>query len=183
MKDLLRYLLIIQPGGLPLFAQSLNFQTDFECQTFNNRLGEIEVNSVLVGGLFQAIKDLFSELINDHLKLINISFLSYRVTGLVFDKFLFVGIFEIPNQDDSFSKVELFPYLREIAQEFTTKFPDVLDETDKIDISMYEGFSADLIKMGFSLSLQDCRNCLTKCVEENKECLPHIFYYKELIQT
>ena len=67
----------------------------------------------------------------------------------------------------------------ELAEVFTRKFPNVLDEIFEFDVSHYEKFTNDLVNLGYALSLQDCRDCLTKCSDENKECLPHLYYYKE----
>jgi hypothetical protein len=171
--------MIIQPGGLPLFAQSLNFQSDFECQTFENRLNKIEINSILLGGLFEAIKDLFAELIEDRLRLIDVELFSYRITGLVHEKLLIVGIFDVKNQEAQISKVEYTSYLGEIAEKFTTKFPSILTDSYSLDFSIYDCFEEELTKMGYVITLQDCRNCLEKCAEENKNCIPHLFYFKE----
>jgi hypothetical protein len=188
MKTNLRYQMIVQPGGLPLFSQSLNFKSDFECQTFENRiksqavenrLNKLEINSVLLGGLFEAIKDLFAELIEDRLKLIDVELLSYRITGLVHENLLIVGIFNVNHQEEPVSKEEYTSYLGEIANGFTNKYPSILTESYSLDFSIYDSFEEDLTKMGFSIALQDCRNCLRKYADENKKCIPHLFYFKE----
>ena len=179
MKSQLRYLMIIQPGGLPLFAQSLNFQSDFECQTFENRLNKLEINSILLGGLFEAIKDLFAELIEDRLRLIDVELFTYRIAGLVHEKLLIVGIFDVKNQEAQISKVEYTSYLGEIAKKFTTKFPSILTESYSLDFSIYDKFEDELAKMGYAITLQDCRNCLQKCADENKNCIPHLFYFNK----
>lgn len=170
--------MIIQPGGLPLFSQSLNFQSDFECQNFENRLDKLEINSILLGGLFEAIKNLFSELIEDRLRLIDVELLSYRITGLVYEKLLIVGVFD-GLKDEKIPKEEYTSYLGEIAKEFITKYPSTLAELHISDFSIFDNFDEELAKMGYAVTLQDCRNCLKKCSDENKECIPHLFYFKE----
>ena len=179
MKTQLRYLMIIQPGGLPLFAQSLNFHSDFECQTFENRLDKIEINSILLSGLFEAIKDLFAELIQDRLRLIDVELFSYRITGLVFENILVVGIFDVNKEEAPISKVEYTSYLGEIAEKFISKFPSILTNTYSQDFSIYDSFEEELAELGYVIALQDCRNCLKKCADENKRCIPHLFYFKE----
>ena len=183
MRNQLGYLMIVQPGGIPLYSHSMNFISDIECQTFNNRLSDLDINPILLGGLFEAIKALFNELINDYLHLIDIGFSSYRVSGLVYKKLLFLGIFGIIRGENPEPQGEFFPYLGEIAEVFTRRFPKALDHMNNFDISTYEKFTGDLVNMGYALSLQDCRNCLTKCVDENKDCLPHLYYYKERAQS
>jgi len=171
--------MIVQPGGIPLYSHSMNFHTDFECQTFNERLVDLDINPILLGGLFEAIKALFNELINDHIHLIDIGFTSYRVSGIVHKKLLFLGIFGIIKGESQLYEGEYFPYLGEIAEVFTRRFPEALNYYDNFDVSTYEKFTQDLVNMGFALSLQDCRDCLTKCADENKNCLPHLYYYRE----
>ncbi len=178
MKNHLRYLMIIQPGGLPLFSQSLNFSTDFECKTFNKRLIDQDINPILLGGLFEAIKSLFSELMNDNLRLIDIGFHSYRVSGLVYDNLLYLGIFDLHHLDLS-SQIDLFPYLAEIASKFSRTYSNILAQTEDHDYSKFDGFTDSLIDMGYAVEYQDYRNCLSKCQEENMNCLPHLYYYKE----
>ena len=178
MKNQLRYLMIIQPGGLPLFAQSLNFQSDFECQTFENRLNKLEINSILLGGLFEAIKNLFAELIEDRLRLIDVELFSYRISGLVHENLLIVGIFDVNKQEDPISNVEYTSYLGEIANKFTAKFPGILTDSYSLDFSIYNCFEEELADMGYAITLQDCRNCLDKCADEKKNCIPHLFYFK-----
>jgi hypothetical protein len=168
----------VQPGGIPLFSQSLNFSSDFECQTFNKRLVDLDVNPILLGGLFEAIQSLFSEIMNDNLKLIDISFHSYRVSGLVYGQLLYLGIFDLAQVTEE-SQIEFFPYLGEIASKFKQKFPSILTQTETHEYSQFDGFADDLIAMGYAVEYQDCRNCLSRCSDENKHCIPHLYYYKE----
>ena len=179
MRSYLRYLMIIQPGGLPLFAQSFNFLTDFECQTFNERLVGMEINPILLGGLFEAIQNLFSELIKDNMRLIDIGFRSYRVSGLVYDRLLYIGIFDVTTLTYE-SQTDFFPYLGEIAAQFRRKYPEVLAKGETFDFSRFDGFTNDLIELGYAVEYQDCRNCLSKCKDENKQCIPHLYYFKEV---
>ena len=179
MRNYLRYLMIIQPGGIPLFAQSFNFPTDFECQTFNERLVGVEINPILLGGLFEALQNLFSELIKDNMRLIDIGFRSYRVSGLIFDRLLYLGIFDITNLNYA-SQTDFFPYLVEISSKFRLTYPSVLAQSDHFDYSRFDGFANDLIELGYAVEYQDCRNCLTKCKDENKQCVPHLYYFKEV---
>ncbi len=179
MRNQLRYLMIVKPGGLPLYSHSVNFKTDLECQTFNQRLSDLDINPILLGGLFEAIKHLFHELIHDNFQLIDISFSSYRVSGLVFKNLLFLGIFGIIRGESSQTQEEFIPYLGEIAEVFTRKFPGALDANNEYDFSHYDAFTINLVNLGYVLSLADCRDCLAKCADENKGCLPHLYYYKE----
>jgi hypothetical protein len=172
--------MIIQPGGLPLYSQSMNFPTDFECQTFNERIVKHEIDPILIGGLFEAIKNLFSELIEDNFRLIEIGFLSYRVSGLVYENLLFLGIFEIRKGGVALTTEEFFPYIGEIAEIFISDYPNALEEIQDYNVVRFEGFTEKLVKMGFSLSLKDCRDCLTRCIDEEKGCLPHLYYYKDV---
>jgi hypothetical protein len=40
-------------------------------------------------------------------------------------------------------------------------------------------FEEELAKMGYAINLQDCRNYLQKCADENKNCIPHLFYFNK----
>ncbi|MFX0051354.1 MAG: hypothetical protein ACFE8U_08690 [Candidatus Hermodarchaeota archaeon] len=180
MKRQLRYLLIIQPGGLPLYSHSVNFETDFNCQTFNERISKSEINPFLVSGLFDAIKNLFSELLHDNFKLIDIGFFSYHISGLVHENLFFMGIFETRKEGVAFVTEEYLPYIGEIAEAFSKEYPKTLNGIYEYDVSKYDGFTENLVKMGFALSLQDCRDCLSKCADEEKDCLPHLYYFKEV---
>ena len=98
---------------------------------------------------------------------------------MVFEKLLIVGIFDVNKGETPISKVEFTSYLGEIAKKFTEKFPSILTDSYSLDFSIYDCFEEELADMGYAIALQDCRNCLERCAEENKRCLPHLFYFKE----
>ena len=179
MRKQLRYLMIVHPGGLPLYSQSLNFSTDFECQTFNERISKQEIDPILLAGLFDAIKNLFSEIIHENFKLIDVGFLSYRVCGLVYENLLFIGIFEVSKGSVVLMTGQFFPYVGEIAEAFIADYSSTLEGTHDYNVIRFDGFTTKLVNMGYSLSLQDCRDCLARCEDEDKGCLPHLYYYKD----
>jgi hypothetical protein len=175
--------MIIRPGGLPLYSQSLNFPTDFECQTFNERISNQDIDPILVAGLFDAIKSFFSEIMHENFRMIDVGFFSYRISGLVMENRLFMGIFEIRKEGVALTTEEFMPYIAEIAETFTKDYSKALERVQDYNTLRFEGFTNKLVNMGYSLSLQDCRDCLTKCIDENKECLPHLYYYKDVVSS
>ncbi|MFX1513225.1 MAG: hypothetical protein ACFFCQ_11620 [Promethearchaeota archaeon] len=179
MKPQLRYLIIIRPDGLPVYSQSFDFETIFACQTFGNRLTEVDKNKELVGGYLQIIKDMFSSLIMDKLRLINLEFDTYRITGLVSEGLLFIGIFEILYNEQREEEIILH-HLRKISKTFVEKYQHILLNEKAADISKYGGFAKDLMKMGLPISMQKCRNCLINCTDKDMGCLPHLVYFKDM---
>jgi hypothetical protein len=154
--------------------------TDFQCQTFHEKISKQEINPILIGGLFDALRSLFAEIIEDNFRLIDIGFLSYRITGLVFENLFYLGIFQLNMGDLPLSENIYFAYLGEIAEAFTARYSSILEDVNDYNIIEFDIFTAKLVKMGYSLSLQDCRDCLTRCKDENKGCLPHLYYYKDV---
>ncbi len=179
MEPQLRYLIIIKPDGIPVYSQSFDFETVFACQTFNNRLAEVDEKKELLGGYFQAIKDILSELVMDKLRLIDLGFHSYRMTGLVSEGLLFIGIFEVSHKEQGGEELILY-HLRKISEAFIEKYQHTLLKERLADLSKYKEFTKDLLEMGFSLSLEKCRDCLINCNEKDMGCLPHLVYFKDM---
>ena len=61
--------------------------------------------------------------------------------------------FRIIRGETQLSQEEFFPYLGDIAEVFTRRFPEALDNINNFDVSSYEKFTHDLLNMGFALSL------------------------------
>jgi len=175
----IRYLIIVKPNGLPIYSQSFDFDVIFACQTFNNRLSEMGDKKELLSGYFNAIKDILAEVIQDKLKVIDLGFQSYRMAGIVFEGFLYVGIFEVSHKERISVESEIFSLLRKIADCFVHKYEQSLLDEDFINLKKFEDFTKELIGLGLPLSMDKCRNCLTECVEVDMGCLPHIIYFKD----
>jgi hypothetical protein len=178
MELQLRYFLIVKPNGLPIYSQSFDFDVIFACQTFNNRLTEMSEKKELLGGYFNAIKDILAEVVLDRLRIIDLGFQSYRIAGLVFRDLLFIGIFEVSYKKELRAEEEIFSLLRKIASCFTQKYEKSLLDEDLVDLREFEDFSKDLIGLGLPVSIDRCRNCLTECNEFNMGCLPHLVYFQ-----
>ena len=176
----LRYLVIVRPDGLPIFSQSFDFETVFACRSFNNRLRELGEKKELLSGYFNAIKDILAELVQDRLRVIDLGFQSYRMAGIVFERFLYIGIFEISYEKRLNVDSEIFTLLKKIADCFTQKYQESLLAEDFVDLTEFEDFTKDLLGIGLPLSMDKCRNCLTDCVDENLGCLPHLIYFQEV---
>lgn len=170
-------MIVIRPNGLPAYSQSFDFESVFACRTFHNRLSEVRKKSNLLGGYFQVIKDMISEVIEDQLKMIDLGFSSYQMLGLVEESYLFLGIFE--NQYNPEGNGKLMDIMSRIAERFMTKYRAILFEEEILDISRFENFTYDLLELGISLSMQRRRNCLTNCTDEIQGCIPHLIYFKE----
>jgi hypothetical protein len=177
----LKYLIIVKPNGLPIYSQSFDFEAVFACQTFNNRLTEMGEKKELLGGYFNAIKDILAEVIQDQLRIIDLGFHSYRMTGLVLEGLLFIGIFELSYKTEIVIEEEIFYHLRKIADCFIQKYEQSLEE-DFVDLEKYENFTKDLIGLGLPISIEKCRNCLIECTDVNMGCLPHLIYFQDLAQ-
>jgi len=176
----LRYLVIVRPNGLPIFSQSFDFEAIFACRTFNNRLSEIGEKKELLSGYFSAIKDILAELVQDRLRIIDLGFQSYRMAGIVFEGFLYIGIFEISYKERINVEIEIFTLLEKIAECFTQKYQESLLAEDFVDLTKFEDFTKDLLGLGLPLSMDKRRNCLIDCVDENLGCLPHLIYFQEV---
>ena len=175
----LKYLIIIKSSGLPLYSQSFNFQSDGTCNSFEGRINTKEGNDILLGGLFQAMVDFASETISDTLERLNLSFNSYTMSGIIEGELLFLGFFNTPSNKARDVDAILCDYMHDISTTFTNKYPKNLIDCDLIDIDAYSDFSIDLQKLGFYTNDEDCRNCLTKCTDCNKNCVPHLIYYNK----
>ncbi len=133
----------------------------------------------LLGGYFNAIKDILAELIQDRLRVIDLGFQSYRMAGIVFEGFLFIGIFEVSDEKNIIIDSEVFSLLRNIADCFMQKYEQSILDEDIIDLKKFEDFTKDLLGLGLPFSMDKCRNCLTDCIGEDMGCLPHMIYFQE----
>ncbi|MHA2364896.1 MAG: hypothetical protein ACXAC7_13150 [Candidatus Hodarchaeales archaeon] len=172
----LNYLVIVQPGGLPLFAQSFNFNNDKECQTFNDRVENTpNGKKLLLGGYFDAIKSIGNEVVEDQLKSIDLVFETYHITGMNFEDIFFIGIFEskIHQQDED----QIKNILKSIANFFINKYPPELRLQNPVNFTFFEKFLQDV---NLPLFIDQNRNCLNKCKDINKGCLPHLIYFDDI---
>jgi hypothetical protein len=134
----------------------------------------------LLSGYFNAIKDILAEVVRDRLRVIDLGFQSYRMAGIVFEGFLYLGVFEIPYKESMNVESEIIDILGKIAECFTQKYQESLLHDDLVDLSEFEDFSKDLLRLGLPLSMDKCRNCLVDCVDENMGCLPHLIFFQEI---
>ena len=180
MPSSLRYLIVVRPNGVPAYSQSFDFESVFACRTFHNRLSDLGQKSDILGGYFQVIKDIVSEVVSDKLKMIDLAFLSYQLLGIVEDGYLFIGIFEDRYSEEG--NGVLLNLMSKIANRFMSKYYQILSEEIILDNSRFANFTTELLDLGVPLSLQRCRDCLINCAEEHQGCLPHLIYFQENLE-
>lgn len=177
MDARLHYLIILRPNGLPLYAQSFDFDSDFACQSFNTRIDQKEIDEkrYMLGSYLSVIKDMVAEVFIEKLKIVSLEFESYQIVGLNNDGFLFLGIF---SYEDSIVVGQIYKTMGDIVTAFNSRYDAKHDyQVGLINIEKYEKFTEELERMEVPLKLHQCRNCLQKCADENKNCLPHLIYY------
>ncbi|MCY3411644.1 MAG: hypothetical protein INQ03_08445 [Candidatus Heimdallarchaeota archaeon] len=176
MSHPLSYLLIITPAGLPLYAQSFQFDSDEACQSFNGSVST-EKDDNLIANYFTAMNIFVSEVIKDELQLIDLGFTKFKITGYIMNEVFFLGIF----QDSYESMGEEFRknFLVSVALRFFERYPSISEDMYFIDATKYDDFTNEILKLG-NIKENTCRSCLTKCHEEDKNCLPHRFYYSQV---
>lgn len=182
MASPLSYLLIIQKSGLPVYAQSFEFEDDDACKSFNKILKPVsnEANAHLMGGYFSSMQLFADEMVEDKLNLIELGFKKFEILGLIKEEVFFVGIFQnFPDQPDQ--KQAQMEFLEGVSSKFIQRYP--LDEihNDFVDHASFVDFTNVIQELSKGeISVNHCRNCLTKCTVENKGCLPHSFYFDKV---
>ncbi|MHA1520962.1 MAG: hypothetical protein ACTSVZ_08420 [Promethearchaeota archaeon] len=179
MTSILRYLVIVQPTGLPLFAQSFDFTSDNACESFNGKIKEDSDKKEMLGSMFQALTGLAYEVIEDNLQIINLQFETYRIIALLVKKFLFLGIFENAGINKYIEAKESLELLESLASRFLTKYPESLLQKFPIKTEDFIDFSEEIEKLNIPIANQQCRDCLTKCKDHKKSCIPHMIYYEK----
>ena len=179
------YLIILQPGGLPLYAQSFGFEDDPSCQSFGGRLKLDGNNQMLFGSVFSALRDLASEAISDQLEVIDLKFETYHILSLYLNEILFIGIFE--NSDISITlldnKAIIYSLLERVIQRFFGTYSKRQILENPVRSHNFANFTEELFKLGIPLSIDRCRNCLDKCADEDKGCFPHLLYFEKYEQN
>lgn len=179
MTSLLRYLVILQPSGLPLYAQSFDFTSDHACESFNHKLEKDSDKKEMLGGMFQALTGLAYEIIEDKLQIINMEFETFRIIALIVDKFLFLGIFETSGENKKSEAEESLHTLDKIATAFLDKYPKQLLDAVVVRVESFTDFSEEIPKLNIPIARQHCRNCLIKCKDQEKGCFPHMLYFQK----
>lgn len=179
MPSILRYLVILQPSGLPLYAQSFDFTSDQTCESFNHKLEKDSDKKELLGGMFQALTGLAYEIIEDKLQIINLEFQTFRIIALIVNKYLFLGIFETSGENKKTEAEESLHTLDLIATAFLKKYPKELLEAVVVRVESFADFSNEIPKLNIPIAKQHCRNCLVKCKDREKGCFPHMLYFQK----
>lgn len=178
MDSVLSYFLVIQPSGLPVFAQSFEFDSDLECKSFNLRLSDSSESGKhqTMSGYFTSIKMLAGDFLNDKLNLVDLGFSSYEIVGYIENDIFFIGIFG--NQDN---KTEAYQHdlVKNLGKKFLERYEIKKIKNSFVKVSDFADFS-DYILSEINGDVMNCRNCLTKCTAENKGCLPHKFYFDQV---
>lgn len=180
MAPILRYLVIMQPTGLPLYAQSFDFSTDHACESFNSKLETDADKRELLGGMFQALSGLAYEVIDDKLQIINLGFESFRIMALIVENYLFLGIFESQEASSKSEMDEILVTLDKIATIFLTKYPKEILEATPVRFNNFYNFTEEINNLKLPVQREHCRNCIEKCKDYKKGCLPHMVYFNKL---
>ncbi|TFH26390.1 MAG: hypothetical protein E4G98_07125 [Promethearchaeota archaeon] len=181
MTSILRYLVIIQPTGLPLFAQSFDFTSDQACESFNHKLEKDSEKKELLGGMFQALTGLAYEVIEDTLQQINLEFDTFRIIALLVNKYLFLGIFENDGVNKKIEAIKSLELLNTIATAFLKKYPEELIKAFPVMPEHFIDFTEEIAKLNIPIASQNCRNCLTRCKDHEKGCFPHMVYFDKTV--
>lgn len=188
----LNYLVIVQPGGLPLYAQSFEFDSDEACMTFGYRLGEVgepdnlDTKRKLLGGYFDAIKHLVQEVVADNLRVIDLGFTTFHISGLIREGINFIGIFEVSNRTEEQPSTEATKLVNEFLSEIALRFLGIYEKELLLKVPVihtdFLDFTDDIISvMGHQVRPQFCRNCLTKCADHHMGCIPHLLYFDDIV--
>jgi hypothetical protein len=172
--------LVIQKSGLPLYAQSFEFADDDACRSFNKiiKTDTSPANAHLMSSYFSSIQLFADEMISDKLNLVDLGFNKFEILGLVKKDVFFIGIFQnFPDTENTEQK----EFLKTIADAFLIRYPMEVIQDPFVSHQQFADFT-DIINQQSQdlLATQNCRNCLTKCTEENKGCLPHSFYFNKV---
>ncbi len=179
MTAILRYLVIIQPTGLPLFAQSFDFTSDQACENFNHKLDRDSEKKEMLGGMFQALTGLAYEVIEDNLQQIKLEFDTYRIIAVLVNNFLILGIFENDGVDKKIEAENSVELLNNIATAFLKKYPEELIQAIPVMPEHFVDFTEEIAQLNSPIASQNCRNCLTRCKDHKKGCFPHMLYFEK----
>ena len=179
MTLFLCYLVITRADGIPLFAQSFGFNSDEECRSFNDRLTADQNKIVLLGGMFSALQSLAYEIGTDQLKTIILDFETYSVVSIIMNGVLFLGVFETTKKEDTEGDDTFIQYMNIISNNFLKQFAKDKITSVIIDQRDFEHFLENIFELGILTSIEQCRDCISKCKDKNMGCIPHAFYFKE----
>ena len=185
----LRYFVILQGDGIPIYAQSYNFASMESCITFDEKISDFNGNQIrsVIDEYFQVIRKISqANIMNEDLYLFDIGLSSYRITGINYNSYFFIGIFDsISNLDTGLAldKVKLF--LRSIAINFCHKYQQELEKKALPDTRIFTSFTDEIDKICYDitrthLNLTQCRNCLESCKYTHNNCIPHIIFFNNL---
>ena len=81
MDSPLSYFLILNQAGLPLYAQSFQFDSDEACRSFENRIqsNNIEGDQILIGSYFSAMQMFASDVLKSRLNLYGLGFTNFKI--------------------------------------------------------------------------------------------------------
>ena len=134
-----------------------------------------------MGGYFNAMQLFGDDMIKDKLNLIDLGFTNFEIIGIIKQDVFFIGIFQnFPDKAEEDKDAKIL-FLDAIASRFIHRYP--MSEIQKTFVShaKFRDFTDTIMEISKGeIKKQNCRNCLTKCIVENKGCLPHNFYFENV---
>ena len=184
----LRYFVILQEDSTPIFAQSYNFDSKESCITFDNKISDLNSNQLksVINDYFKIIRRISNaQIMNEDLYLFDIGLSSYRMTGITYNNYFFIGIFDNISQTDSLAVDTVKLLLRSLAIHFFNKYSKEIETKQFPNFETFSSFKEDIVKICYNttrspINTAKCRNCLEECNQSNNKCIPHLIFFDTL---